>query len=288
MISKLSPYFKLKSAVTQFFIFLSCFALISFADMYLFSTRSERIHMFIVLAAIILTISGLVYIVHGILQRTELNPLHIAISGIIVFLIIHPTQSLILFVVALTLAVSSKLIRFRGQPILNPAATGIALTFYLSALARKSVFMSWWGADMVQNFTKGNVLVYYSLAVIFLGGFIYFAWKFNKSSYIASFVMTHLLFIFYTTLQTTGSSAETIAFIIASFFNSFAFLALVMIPEPKTSPSSPKQQVIVGIFGGIVLYMLLLDSVPFISSDLAFIHTVLATNVVTFVLKRWA
>lgn len=91
--------------------------------------------------------------------------------------------------------------------------------------------------------------------------------------------------MFFTNLKYHASSSETIDFILASFFNSFAFLTLVMLPEPKTSPVFTKQQVVVAVLTGMYFYYAALRGVPIIGTENAMVETVIFTNLLTLFFK---
>jgi len=291
MIADLQAYFKLKNTLSQFLIFLAGFAVLGFSDIFFRSPALDKSHMIQIVIVCLISIFVSLYVLRFVLQRLELNPLNIIVTGIIIFLLIHPTNALILYVMAIFFAMCSKFIRYRSQPIFNPAAAGLTITFYVSKLLastgiiKESLLISWWAADMYQNIFTRMPLLNYLLGSLILGVFIYFMTHFKKAHYSISFCMTVFCLVFFTHLRLEASSAKSIDFILASFFNSFAFLTLVMLPEPKTSPVFTKQQVIVAIVTGIYFFYASLQGVPIIGTENALVETILISNLLTLFFK---
>lgn len=294
MIPNISTYFKFKNNLTQFFLFLTFFAFLGFSDIFFRSPPSDQIHMLLILGVTCISIVLSVYILREKLHRADMNPLNIAITGIIILLLVHPTNLIVLFPLTLLIAYASKFIRFRSQPVFNPTAIGIIGAFYISLLLTRLGFLpeplltSWWAADMTQSFLQSQPLIQYLAGAMILGGFAWFTSSFRKVSYSISFAMTVFFLVFMTNLSLESSSADTIDFILASFFNSFAFLTLVMLPEPKTSPAFVKQQVVVAILAGIYFYYAAIRGIPVIGTENAFVETILVSNLLTLFFKSTA
>ena len=291
MIADLQAYFKLKNTLSQFLIFLTGFAVLGFSDVFFRSPASDQGHMIQIAIVCFILIFVSLYVLRLVLHRLDLNPLNIIVTGIILFLHIHPTNALIIYILAIFFAMCSKFIRYRNQPIFNPAAAGLTMTFYISKLLtsagiiKEPLLVSWWAADMYQNIFIHMPLFNYLLGSFILGLFIYFMTHFKKTHYSISFCMTVFCLIFFTNLRIEASSAKTIDFILASFFNSFAFLTLVMLPEPKTSPVFTKQQVIVAILTGIYFFYASIKGVPIIGTENAIVETILVSNGLTLFFK---
>lgn len=291
MIADLQAYFKLKNTLTQFLIFLFIFAIFGFSDIFFRSSNSEKGHMINIVLTCFVSLLISIYVVRQVLHRLDLNPLNIFVTGIIIYILIHPTNTLSLFVIAIFFAVCSKFIRYKSQPVLNPAAAGLAATFYISKLLtsagiiKEPLLISWWAADLVQNISYSIPFLNYLIGSAILGIFIYFMNHFKKSYYSISFSMTVFCLLFFSNLRLEASSAKTIDFILASFFNSFAFLTLVMLPEPKTSPVFTKQQVIVAIISGVYFFYAALKGVPLIGTEIAIVETILVSNLLTLFFK---
>ncbi|HRN71450.1 MAG TPA: hypothetical protein PLS49_09830, partial [Candidatus Woesebacteria bacterium] len=189
------------------------------------------------------------------------------------------------------IAVGKLLFRKSKQPIFNPAALAITLTYIISVILHSinpdidTLLVSWWGADMFQNITQNIPIVNILVPVFFLIMFFRYADSFKKANYIFAFFITFLgsTFIY---MLLTASLDSAISFISLAIFNSTAFAALVMIPEPKTSPSFPKQQILAGIIAGLGL--LTFNTVFTMFPIDPLINTVLLANIITFILKMSA
>ncbi|MBP9798025.1 RnfABCDGE type electron transport complex subunit D [Candidatus Woesebacteria bacterium] len=291
MITDLQTYFKLKNTLSQFLIFLLVFAILGFSDIFFRSPALDQHHMILIVMTCLVSIVISIFVLRKILNRVDLNPLNIIVTGIIIFLLVHPTNTLILFVMSIFFAMCSKLVRFRSQPILNPAAAGLTAAFYFSkfltsaGILQEPLLITWWAADMMQNISSSMPFINYLFGAAILGLFIYFMNHFKKAHYSISFCMTVFCLMFFTNLKYHASSSETIDFILASFFNSFAFLTLVMLPEPKTSPVFTKQQVVVAVLTGMYFYYAALRGVPIIGTENAMVETVIFTNLLTLFFK---
>ena len=189
------------------------------------------------------------------------NPINFLVSTLIVFLLIHPTNSLWIFPFAIiSVALGKFIFRKNKQPIFNPAALGIAITYLVAKIinqinpASDTLLISWWGADMFQNITRDIPIVNVIVPVFFFFLLFYGASLFKKIPYVLSFLITFMLATFtYTFL--IDSPEKAISFISLTLFNATAFCALVMLPEPKTSPNFPNQQIMVGIIAGVSLFL---------------------------------
>lgn len=291
MITDLKKYFKLKNSLSQFTVFLFAFAVVGFGDIFFQSSSADKIYMLQILVVSVLSIVGSIYFLRQTLQRTDLNPLNIIVTCLIVVMLIHPTNSLLMFPLAIALAMVSKFIRYKNQPIFNPAAIGLTLTFYVTVFLtqigaiKEPLLTSWWAADMVQGFLGSTPFIQSLVGVAILGGFMWFTNSFRKTFYSVCFTMTVFLLLFFTNLQTEASSTNTIDFMVKSFFNSFAFLTLVMLPEPKTSPVFPKQQIVVAVLTGVYFFYAALKGVPFIGTENAMVETILVSNLLTLFFK---
>jgi hypothetical protein len=204
-------------------------------------------------------------------------------------MLIHPTTPIIFPILALVVLATEKILRTKGQPIFNPAALSIFITYWISVLFQsvglvsESILISWWGVDMYQEFLSGIPFVNFLVPAALLFGVIYYSSLYKKSMLTGMFFMTVMGLVFFTNLSNTHSSDQTIAFLFASLFNAFAFMTFVMIPEPKSSASFVKQQAVVGVAGGLLFYFL-----TFMNTNIpnSFIMTVLGMNLLTYGLKR--
>lgn len=290
MFADLTKYINFKNPLFQFSLFLLFFACIAVADLLIptinIQERNEYILKFIVLLA---TSDCLYFGLRYGFRLTQTNPFNTFVSTFIILLLIHPTNSIWYFMLApIMIQVGKFLLRRSKQPIINPAALAIVLTYIVSVVVNvinpniDTLLVSWWGADMMQNITRDIPVANVMVPVIFLGLFFYFANSFKKANYIFSFFGTYAIgMIFYSVLTSTLNAGLNIVSL--ALFNATAFAALVMIPEPKTSPSFPKQQLIAGIIVGLglVVFSTGLASIPIEP----LINTVLLADIVTLIIK---
>lgn len=290
MFKDLTKYINFKNPLFQFSLFLTFFGLVAMIDLLLPTTnpteRSEYIFKFF----LTFVTSGVIYLMirYGF-GLTITNPSNFLISTWIVYLLIHPTNNVWFFPLAVIMIAVGKYLFLRmKQPIFNPAALAISLTYIVSAVINiinpevDTLLVSWWGADMFQNITRDIAIINVAVPVLFLIMFFYYANSFKKANYILSFFITFLTSSFiYTYLNTSLDQAMN--FVSLALFNSTAFCAIVMIPEPKTSPSFPKQQIIAGILSGFAL--LVFNTILAMFPIDPLINTVIFANVVTLIMK---
>jgi Na+-translocating ferredoxin:NAD+ oxidoreductase RnfD subunit len=292
MIQEIKKYLNLKNALTQFFLFLSVFTLISLWDL-LFFTKQPQLRGQYILELVTCIAGSLIFytITKKHLGVVQTNPLNFLVTCMIIFLLIHPSNPLIFYVMAIMAAWLGKyFFRYNNQPIFNPAALGLTITYVVTELLVKAhllstgLLVSWWGADMQQKFVENNFILHIALPVLLLFGFFYCAERFKKGLYSATFFLSYLFAIFAYNLYTQNSSTETVEFVSAAFFNSTAFLALVMLPEPKTSPSFPRQKVVIGFIAGIATFVYTFFLQNIITEP--FLATVLTANLLTLLFKQ--
>lgn len=290
MFTDLNKFFNLKNPLTRTFLFLSLFGLVATADLLIpTSNPAERMDYIIKFILTFVTSAAVFYIVHYGFGLLASNPINFLVSTWIVFLLIHPTNSLWIFPFAIiSIALGKLIFRKNKQPIFNPAALAIVLTYLVSQIinlinpASDTLLISWWGADMFQNITSTIPILNILIPLFFFFIFLYCASLFKKIPYILSFFLSFLVSTFIYTFLTV--SLETaINFVSISIFNATAFCALVMIPEPKTSPNFPKQQMIVGILAGIALFISNTFFLAFPIDPL--INAILVANLLTLLLK---
>jgi hypothetical protein len=290
MFADLIKYINFKNPLFQFSLFLLFFACISIADLLIPTSNPVERNGYIIKFIIFLATSDILYfsIRYGF-RLTQSNPFNTFVSTFIVLLLIHPTNNIWYFpLAAIMIQVGKFIFRRNKQPIFNPAALAIVLTYTISVIVHMinptidTLLVSWWGADMFQNITKDIPFVNVIVPVVLLSFFFYYANSFKKANYIFSFFATYAVgIIFYSILTSSLNAGLTI--ISLAIFNSTAFAALVMIPEPKTSPSFPKQQIIAGIIVGLglVIFSTGLSAIPIEP----LINTVILADIVTLIIK---
>lgn len=153
------------------------------------------------------------------------------LSGLIVALIVSPTESLRVAVATAMLAVNSKyLFRARGRHIFNPAALALVAAYFLFASGQ-----SWWGA-------LPNVPAPFVIALIAAGLFI--ADRVNKLPMVLAFLGAYLLLFTAAFVGDAGRAAEIFR---APDINAALFFAFFMLTDPPTSPARYRDQALFGI-----------------------------------------
>lgn len=287
MIRDLKTFFNPKSTLTQFFFLLTVIAGLATFDLFVGAQAAEKqlfvIHIF---TTAIVSIS-LLYILREHLMLKGVQPANFLVTTLIIYLLIHPTNPFYFLIIALCIAAGERILKYkyRFMAIFNPAALSIFITFIviyilnLIGITDASFIVSWWGADMQQGFLSHIVFLQILVASGLVIAFIRAIVLYRKYVLVGTFFMTVMFISYYVNLSLDYSSVKTIQFMSASLFNSFAFMMLIMIPEPKTSPPFIKQQALIGIFGGIMYYYFEGFSLPFLT-------TILTMNLGTFAFKK--
>jgi Na+-translocating ferredoxin:NAD+ oxidoreductase RnfD subunit len=167
-----------------------------------------------------------------IIRGARFFPCGALLSGVIVALIVSPTQPLRVAVVTAMLAVNSKyLFRSRGRHIFNPAALALVVAYFLFASEQ-----NWWGA-------LSNVPPPFVVVLIVTGVFI--ADRVNKLPMVLAFLGCFLsLFTIITFFGHAGQAAEIFR---APDIDAALFFAFFMLTDPPTSPARYRDQVLFGI-----------------------------------------
>ncbi len=155
------------------------------------------------------------------------------LSGLIVALIVAPTEPFHIVAATAMLAVNSKyLLRARGRHIFNPAALALVVGYFLLAANQQS----WWGA-------LSNVPAPFTLILIATGIFI--ADRVNKLPMVLAFLGSYLaLFTVAALIGDAGHAAEIFR---APDINAALFFAFFMLTDPPTSPARYRDQVLFGV-----------------------------------------
>jgi Na+-translocating ferredoxin:NAD+ oxidoreductase RnfD subunit len=154
------------------------------------------------------------------------------LSGLIVGLIISPTEPRYVPLIAAALAVNSKyLFRVRGRHIFNPAALALVAAYFLFASAQ-----DWWGA-------LSNLPVPFVAVLLATGIFI--ADRVNKLPMILPFL--GLYFALFTGAAFLGDPGRVAEIFRAPDVNAALFFALFMLTDPPTSPARYRDQVWFGL-----------------------------------------
>ena len=296
MLPDIKKFFNIRNPLFQFFIFLSIFVGIAQFDLLFFAkTQADQTRFLFQLIIAIVSAVLLYLATTSLLKISHPNPLNILISSLIAYILIHPSNPW--FFLPLTvgmIGLGKYLVRYKTLPLFNPAALGLFLTYYLTLFLEKlglihnSLLISWWGADMQQSFLKDWPLINIAFSLILLFTFLYFVNKYNKSVYVATAFVTYSIAILLYQNMTIGGFVAPLRFLSATIFTSFSFLLLVMMTEPKTSPNLQKHQSIIGLIGGLVLFIFTFYLPEHTSFSFAepFISTVLVMNLLTVLFKE--
>lgn len=174
------------------------------------------------------------------------------ITGLILFLVLHYGSSVSDLVYPLTATLIAMLVKFflewKGSPVINPAAAGILVSALVLAFipGLDHPFASWWGASYSGYLSLGL------MAVWVIGGL--YQWR--KWQIVASFFITHALLLL---LRGEGLSGLLFTFTDSTIY----FFATIMLVEPKTAPFLPKQQIVYGLVGVLLLNLLAYSGAPY-------------------------
>lgn len=279
----------------QFSVLMISLLFLSTFDLIYFEQSIPLIWQYLLQLAVVFGGIKLYYIFnYYVLKLPNLNPLNLTITGVILYLLIHPSTPWWMFLVAVgaTLA-GKKVFRYKNQPVFNPAALGlfiawlISLLLVLAGLMRETLFISWWGADLMYDILN-QVPLLSLLSFALSAGLVYYAYKFRKLVHALFFLVTYL--ICYTAFVLAGTGAlPSLNYFIATATGSLMFLVFVMVTEPKTSPVIPSQQVWLGITGGVLLFLFynfFPENIPALSLEAPDIVALLILNLLTFVVKQ--
>jgi Na+-translocating ferredoxin:NAD+ oxidoreductase RnfD subunit len=154
------------------------------------------------------------------------------LSGMIVALILSPTEPLYVPIITAALAVNSKyLFRARGRHIFNPAALALVAAYFLFASAQ-----DWWGA--LPNLPVPCV-------VLLLATGVFIADRVNKMPMVLPFLGTYLAL--FTLVAFVGDPARVAEVFRAPDINAALFFAFFMLSDPPTSPARYRDQVWFGV-----------------------------------------
>ncbi len=284
-----------KTNTFQFAIFLLLFSIVALLsnvtdfprilDTGANRTFYDAIYIFIILNFIFFVY---IYLAKRFLGDKFINPLNIYITTLILFLVLHPTLLLSIILVPLTLIItiiSNKFIRSQGQPIFNPAALGIFLSFLLFyffnlfGILSESLFVSWWGTNVIKGIPPFTTLQIFT-GLLWIAILLYLGWKNKKIVYGSAFIVVFVLI--QAVLKFLGEPGfDLMGYLIGYLGGNLFFLGLVMLIEPKTSPTSTRQQLVFGIAAAI-LYSILI--VLFNTSFLSFMGNI--TEIVIILLMN--
>lgn len=168
------------------------------------------------------------------LRRRELfKPFAALVTGFILTLIIDPSASWyqILTICAAAMGIKN-FVRFGNRHIFNPAASGLIVGWIVFGLSP-----SWWGATLFhgENELLFNILLY---ILLFAAAYVS-CFRLRRGYSVGIYLLTYALLSI-----PLGSSMQSV--IQTIFSPGVLFYALVMLPEPMTSPVSRNRQLMYG------------------------------------------
>lgn len=188
------------------------------------------------------------------------------ITGLIIALLIDPSTNVfhIATVTAVAMAVKN-FVRFSGRQIFNPAASGLLVGLLFGQ------YTAWWGVSFqtINQLTLQNFIFF---CILLLPGFV--------SGVVLRRYYSTIAFILTTIFVTQAlSPTPSLTSILGTLINpALLFFALVMLPEPMTSPVNYKRQILYGVFVAILPFLF---SQPWIAID-RLIFSLLIGNVTFF------
>lgn len=203
--------------------------------------------------AVIIIPAFTTYIIINFFQKRKLDLFDTPITNLILFLIIDPSQNLLLTAaIAMSVQLIRSFVRYKGLPIFNPAASGlvfIAILEILVGFEKIGSFVTWWGVSFSPRFMNNYSYVVF-LTLIF-GVFLAYKEARIRSVVVSMIIFAVLLFF------SDGKFGET-DFVL--FEGTFLFALLIMSVEPKTSPTKANLQYIYGFLFGVINFILMYHS----------------------------
>lgn len=175
-------------------------------------------------------------------RRSLFIPYAAIATGLIMSLIINQSAGILQIVVSAGIAMGTKnFLRISGRHIFNPVATGL----FLSSLIFGD-YIGWWGVSFqyIKTFNLQDLIFF----LILLSPFLVSGLRLKKYYAILSYLLINTTF--------THFSIPSLHSFINTLLNpSVLFFAIVMLPEPMTSPVKVKNQIIYGISVAAVTFI---------------------------------
>lgn len=178
-------------------------------------------------------------------KRKLFIPYAAIVTGLIIGLIIDPEAAWYQIATVSLIAMGTKnFLRISGKHIFNPAAVGLII----GGIIFKQ-YVSWWGVSFqnIAQFNYQNMVLFLILLLpILVSGF-----RMRRFYSILTFLIAFTIF----------SHIGTFTFSITSFLSRLIdpttiFFAIVMLPEPITSPVNPKRQILFGLTVALVFQLI--------------------------------
>lgn len=166
------------------------------------------------------------------------------ITACILFLLLSPGETYIEFLYPLFAVLAAFFIKFfveyKNLHPINPAVGGLLILTLIPLISTMpEPFVSWWGAAF-----KGSWSLLLLSPIL-----LYILFKFKKYGIFLSFIISYLILQYF-----LGTSFDIIKFYVTT--GTLYFMAGVMLVDPKTSPIVMREQIIFGLFTGILFGML--------------------------------
>lgn len=160
------------------------------------------------------------------------------VTGLIVGLLYSPNYPWYEGLTAIGIAIAGKnFLRINDRHIFNPAALGVMIA---AAIFHRSV--SWWGESYQILFSGGLPALLFIL--LLLPGYVSVI-RLKRYRITASFLLTYFLLVF--AAQFFHGSISISSIIVNTILNpATIFFALVMLPEPMTTPNTHSRQLLFG------------------------------------------
>ncbi|MBT4936832.1 hypothetical protein HON22_02845 [Candidatus Peregrinibacteria bacterium] len=173
------------------------------------------------------------------------------ITTCILFLLLSPGETYIEFLYPLFAVLTAFFIKFfieyKNLHPINPAVGGLLILILIPIISSMpEPFISWWGAAFNGSW---SLLL---LSPILL----YVLFKFKKYGIFLSFIVSYFMLQYF-----LGTSMDVMKFYITT--GTLYFMAGVMLVDPKTSPIIMREQIVFGIFAGVLFGMLQYHSISY-------------------------
>jgi Na+-translocating ferredoxin:NAD+ oxidoreductase RnfD subunit len=190
------------------------------------------------------------------------------VTGFIIGLLYSPTLPWYGVVFTSVIAMAAKnFIRYKNRHIFNPAAFGL---FFTAIIFQETV--SWWGASF-QAFGVG-ILPILLFIILLSPGFVSMIYM-KRYRIALSFFAVYILFF------GVGNNALGMDLVLGTLLDpTTLFFALVMLPEPMTTPNKPMRQILFGASVGLIVVGLGFIPLSFLPD--AFIAALLLGNLLFF------
>lgn len=185
-------------------------------------------------------------------RKTLFIPFAAIVTSLIIALLIDPAASWYQIGLISAIAMGSKnYIRISGRHIFNPAAMGLFLGGIILNLG-----VAWWGVSF-QNISKLSIENLTFFFILLLPALVS-AYRMRRSGSILSFI------VLYAVLTSVSDLSLLPKSLLSTLLNpATLFFAIVMLPEPMTSPVNLKRQILYGTT--VVLIILALSYPPVIN-----------------------